>query len=109
MADGKVTDAEVKAQEKRVVKLLKEIEPQLDAKLHDRVTELAVRADGLRHDADAQHDAASRGRRRSFAGDTIGRAGRNRSKLRNCTTSPQGSRRTMSTWRSDRYPKGNER
>ena len=40
MADGKVTDAEVKAQEERVVKLLKEIEPQLDAKLHDRVTEL---------------------------------------------------------------------
>jgi len=40
MADGKVTDAEVKAQEKRVVKLLKEIEPQLDAKLHDRVTDL---------------------------------------------------------------------
>ncbi len=40
MADGKVTDAEVKAQEERVVKLMKEIEPQLDAKLHDRVTEL---------------------------------------------------------------------
>ena len=40
MADGKVTDSEVKAQEKRVVKLLKEIEPQLDDKLHDRVTDL---------------------------------------------------------------------
>jgi hypothetical protein len=40
MADGKVTDAELKAQEGRVVKLLKEIEPQLEPKLHARVTEL---------------------------------------------------------------------
>jgi hypothetical protein len=40
MADGKVTDAELKAQEARVTKLMKEIEPQLDPKLHDRVTEL---------------------------------------------------------------------
>ena len=40
MADGQVTEAEVKAQEARVMKLMKEIEPQLDAKLHDRVTEL---------------------------------------------------------------------
>jgi hypothetical protein len=40
MADGKVTDAELKSQEERLVKLMKEIEPQLDAKLHDRVTEL---------------------------------------------------------------------
>jgi hypothetical protein len=40
MADGKVTDAELKEQEGRVVKLLKEIEPQLDPKLHARVTEL---------------------------------------------------------------------
>jgi hypothetical protein len=40
MADGKVTDSEVKAQEKRVMKLLKEIEPQLDGKLHESVTEL---------------------------------------------------------------------
>jgi 3-methyladenine DNA glycosylase Tag len=40
IADDKVTDAEVKSQEERVVKLMKEIEPQLDSKLHDRVTEL---------------------------------------------------------------------
>jgi hypothetical protein len=40
IADGKVTDAELKAQEQRVVKLLKEIEPQLEPKLHGRVTEL---------------------------------------------------------------------
>jgi hypothetical protein len=40
MADGQVTDAEVKAQEQRVVKLLKEIEPLLEPKLRDRVTEL---------------------------------------------------------------------
>lgn len=40
MADGKVTDGELKAQEARLVALLKEIEPQLDPKLHDRVTQL---------------------------------------------------------------------
>jgi hypothetical protein len=40
IADGKVTDAEVKAQEARVMKLLRDIEPQLDPKLRDRVTEL---------------------------------------------------------------------
>jgi hypothetical protein len=40
MADGKVTDSEVKAQEERVVKLMKEIEPQLEPKLHERVTHL---------------------------------------------------------------------
>jgi hypothetical protein len=40
IADGKVTDAEVKAQEVRVMKLLKDIEPQLEPKLRDRVTEL---------------------------------------------------------------------
>jgi hypothetical protein len=40
IADGKVTDAEVKAQEARVMKLLKDIEPQLEPSLRDRVTEL---------------------------------------------------------------------
>ena len=40
MADGKVTDEEVKAQEARVVELMKQVEPQLDAKLHDQVTQL---------------------------------------------------------------------
>ena len=38
MADGEVTDAEVKTQEERLVQLMKEIEPQLHGKLHDRVT-----------------------------------------------------------------------
>jgi hypothetical protein len=40
IADGKVTDDEVKAQEERVVKLMKEVEPQLDGKLHEQVTQL---------------------------------------------------------------------
>jgi hypothetical protein len=40
VADGKVTDAELKAQEERLVKLMKEIEPQLEPALHGRVTEL---------------------------------------------------------------------
>jgi hypothetical protein len=40
IADGKVTDAEVKAQEARVMRLLKEIEPQLEPKVRERVTEL---------------------------------------------------------------------
>lgn len=40
MADGKVTDEELKAQEARLVALMKEIEPQLEPKLHDRVTQL---------------------------------------------------------------------
>jgi hypothetical protein len=40
LADGVVDDAELKAQEKRLVKLLREIEPKLDPALHGRVTEL---------------------------------------------------------------------
>lgn len=40
VADGKVTDDELSAQEERVVQLMKEIEPQLEPALHDRVTEL---------------------------------------------------------------------
>ena len=40
LADGVVDDAELKAQEKRLVKLLREIEPKLDSALHGRVTEL---------------------------------------------------------------------
>lgn len=40
MADGVVEDAEVKAQEKRLVKLMKEIEPTLDDKTHAAVTKL---------------------------------------------------------------------
>jgi hypothetical protein len=40
IADGKVTNAELKDQESRLVKLMKEIEPKLDAPLHAKVTEL---------------------------------------------------------------------
>ena len=40
MADGRIDDQEIKAQEARVYNLLKEIDPQLDDALHARVTEL---------------------------------------------------------------------
>ena len=40
MADGVVSDDELAAQEKRVVALMREIEPQLDDALHARVTAL---------------------------------------------------------------------
>ena len=40
MADGKVDDAEIKAQEARLVSLMKEIEPKLDDALHEKVTHL---------------------------------------------------------------------
>lgn len=40
IADGRVTDDELKAQEQRLAALMKEIEPQLEPKLRDRVTEL---------------------------------------------------------------------
>jgi hypothetical protein len=40
IADGRVTDEEVKTQEARVVKLMKEIEPKLDPELHEQVTRL---------------------------------------------------------------------
>jgi polyhydroxyalkanoate synthesis regulator phasin len=40
VADGKITDDELKTQESRLVTLMKEIEPQLDPNLHRRVTEL---------------------------------------------------------------------
>ena len=40
LADGRVDDAELAAQEKRVVALMKEIEPKLDDALHAKVTEL---------------------------------------------------------------------
>jgi hypothetical protein len=39
-ADGIVEESEIKAQEQRIYDLMKEIEPQLDEKLHARVTEL---------------------------------------------------------------------
>jgi hypothetical protein len=40
MADGTVDEAEVKSQEARLVKLMKEIEPQLDDALHAKITRL---------------------------------------------------------------------
>lgn len=40
MADGKIDEAEVAAQEKRLVKLMKEVEPALPPALHPKVTQL---------------------------------------------------------------------
>jgi hypothetical protein len=40
MADGRIDDGELAAQEQRVVKLIKEVEPQLDDAMHERVTKL---------------------------------------------------------------------
>jgi hypothetical protein len=40
MADGKIDDHEIVAQEARLVKLMKEVEPTLDAATHAKVTQL---------------------------------------------------------------------
>ena len=40
MADGKVDASEVRAQEARLVTLMKEVEPQLSGELHAKVTQL---------------------------------------------------------------------
>jgi hypothetical protein len=40
MADGRVSKKELQAQEDRLVKLMKEIEPILDDDLHEKVTKL---------------------------------------------------------------------
>lgn len=40
MADGKIDEAELAAQEKRLIKLMKEVEPALPAELHGKVTQL---------------------------------------------------------------------
>jgi hypothetical protein len=40
MADGKVDPSEMKAQETRLVQLMKEVEPKLDDALHAQVTQL---------------------------------------------------------------------
>ncbi len=40
VADGRVDDDELAAQEARLVALMKEIEPQLDDALHAKITEL---------------------------------------------------------------------
>jgi len=40
MADGRVDEKEVRAQEARLVELMKEIEPQLDDEMHAKITQL---------------------------------------------------------------------
>jgi hypothetical protein len=40
IADGRVDDDELQAQEARLVNLMKEVEPQLSDELHDKVTRL---------------------------------------------------------------------
>ena len=40
MADGKVEPSEILAQEKRLVTLMKDVEPQLDDAMHAKVTQL---------------------------------------------------------------------
>jgi hypothetical protein len=40
MADGRIESKELKDQEKRVVALMKKIEPELDDDMHEQVTEL---------------------------------------------------------------------
>lgn len=40
MADGKVSESEIKQQEARLVTLMKEIEPRLDDALHEKITQL---------------------------------------------------------------------
>lgn len=40
LADGVIDDAEIKDQEKRLVALMKEVEPRLDDELHELVTRL---------------------------------------------------------------------
>ncbi len=40
LADGRVDDHELQAQEARLVALMTEVEPQLDAETHDKVTQL---------------------------------------------------------------------
>ena len=40
MADGRVDTSEIQAQEARLVALMREVEPQLDDALHEKVTRL---------------------------------------------------------------------
>jgi len=40
MADGRIEESELRQQEERLVGLMKEVEPQLDDALHDKVTQL---------------------------------------------------------------------
>lgn len=40
MADGTIDESEVQAQEKRLIRVMKEVEPMLDAATHAKVTQL---------------------------------------------------------------------
>ena len=40
LADGRVDEAELQAQQQRLVQLMREVEPLLDEKLHAKVTQL---------------------------------------------------------------------
>ncbi len=40
MADGRVDEGELQAQQQRLVQLMREVEPLLDEKLHTKVTQL---------------------------------------------------------------------
>src|SRR5512140_2593491 len=40
LADGQIDESELQAQEERLVTLMRDIEPQLDAPLHAKVTQL---------------------------------------------------------------------
>jgi len=40
LADGKIDESEIEAQQQRLVALMEEIEPQLEPTLHDKVTHL---------------------------------------------------------------------
>jgi len=47
VSDGHVDTGEVRQQESRVVQLMKEVEPQLDDKLHEAVTKLLCEISAL--------------------------------------------------------------
>jgi hypothetical protein len=40
MADGKVDEGEIRAQEARLARLMREVEPQLDGAMHAKITQL---------------------------------------------------------------------
>lgn len=47
MADGRIDDKELVAQEKRVVDLIKKVEPKIDESLHDELTVLLCELSAL--------------------------------------------------------------
>jgi hypothetical protein len=67
VADGRIDDAELKAQERRLVTLMKEVEPKLDGILHEKVTRLLceVTAYDIMH---MLHAMAQSGAQREFQG-----------------------------------------